>query len=90
MSIGALLKRLRDIMRMDKGVDGDAQRLAQIVWLLFLKIFDYKEEEREIDEDGYASVIPEGYRWRDWAAPENIKNEKHLKNTGCLHSKKYI
>ena len=74
MSIGALLKRLRDIMWKDKGVDGDAQRLAQIVWLLFLKIFDYKEEEREIDEDGYKPVIPVGYRWRDWANPENPKD----------------
>ena len=45
MSLSALIERLRKIMRKDKGVDGDAQRLSQIVWLIFLKIFDFKEEE---------------------------------------------
>lgn len=74
MSIGNLLKTLTDIMYKDKGVDGDAQRLAQIVWLLFLKIFDFKEEERELDDD-YIPVVPEGYRWRDWADPENVKDQ---------------
>lgn len=74
MTVGPLLKRLRDIMRKDKGVDGDAQRLAQIVFLLFLKVFDFKEEERELIDDNYDSVIPEGYRWRDWANPEDVKD----------------
>ena len=45
MSLANLIKRLQDIMRKDSGVDGDAQRLAQIVWLIFLKVYDYKEEE---------------------------------------------
>lgn len=74
MTVGPLLKKLKDIMRKDKGVDGDAQRLAQIVFLLFLKVFDFKEMEREL-EDSYVPVIPEGYRWRDWAAPDDIKDE---------------
>lgn len=74
MSIGNILKTLTDIMWKDKGVDGDAQRLAQIVWLLFLKVFDFKEEERELDDD-YIPVVPEGYRWRDWADPENVKDQ---------------
>ena len=74
MSLVTLIKKLRDIMRKDSGVDGDAQRLNQIVWLIFLKVFDYKEEEAELD-DGYIPVIPEGYRWRDWAVGESVKDQ---------------
>ena len=44
MSIDNLVKRLQNIMRQDSGVDGDAQRIAQIVWILFLKVYDAKEE----------------------------------------------
>ena len=44
MSMTSFIKRLQDIMRKDSGVDGDAQRLAQIVWMIFLKVMDYKEE----------------------------------------------
>ena len=43
MSLTSLIKRLEDIMRPDPGIDGTAQRLSQIVWILFLKIFDYKK-----------------------------------------------
>lgn len=75
MSLAALIKRLQDIMRKDSGVDGDAQRLAQIVWLVFLKVMDYKEEEAELTIDGYVPVIPEGYRWRDWAVGESKKDQ---------------
>ena len=60
-------------MRKDAGVDGDAQRISQITWLLFLKIFDAKEEEIELlldDEDDYSSPIPENLRWRNWAADD--------------------
>lgn len=74
MSLSNLIKRLKDVMRKDSGVDGDAQRLAQIVWLVFLKVFDYKEEESELDDD-YVPVIPEGYRWRDWAVGESVKDQ---------------
>ena len=74
MSLSNLIKRLQDIMRKDSGVDGDAQRLAQIVWLIFLKVYDYKEEEAELEDD-YIPVIPEGYRWRDWAVGESVKTQ---------------
>lgn len=74
MSLTTLIKKLSDIMRKDSGVDGDAQRLNQIVWLIFLKVFDYKEEESEL-EDTYDPVIPEGYRWRDWAVGESAKDQ---------------
>ena len=48
MSLASLIKRLQDIMRKDSGVDGDAQRLAQIVWLIFLKVYDYKEKQNSM------------------------------------------
>mgnify|MGYP002141890314 CR=1 FL=1 len=55
-------------MRKDDGVDGDAQRLGQLTWMLFLKVFDQREEEWEDDNAKYKSPLPERYRWRNWAA----------------------
>lgn len=74
MSLATLIKRLQDIMRMDNGISGDGQRLEQIVWMIFLKVFDYKEEEAELDDD-YEPIIPEGYRWRDWAVGTSAKEQ---------------
>jgi type I restriction enzyme M protein len=66
MSISNTTKALKDIMRIDAGINGDAQYIEQIAWLLFLKAFDYKEQEWELEDD-YVPVIPEQYRWRNWA-----------------------
>ena len=68
MSISTTIKTIQDIMRKDVGVDGDAQRLSQLVWMLFLKIFDDRESEWELLQDDYQSPLPERYRWRNWAA----------------------
>jgi type I restriction enzyme M protein len=68
MSISSTIKSIQDIMRKDVGVDGDAQRLSQLVWMLFLKIFDDRESEWELLQDNYQSPLPEKYRWRNWAA----------------------
>lgn len=68
MPIGTLIKVIQDIMRKDVGVDGDAQRISQIVWLLFLKIFDDKEKEWEMTIKGYKSPIPKRFQWRTWAS----------------------
>lgn len=70
MSIRTFIKRLQDIMRNDAGVNGDAQRIEQIVWLLFLKVYDAKEELWEFHDDDFQSIIPEEYRWRNWAVDE--------------------
>ena len=70
-NLNGLIKKLRDVMRNDPGINGDAQRIEQIVWMLFLKVYDAKEEEWECDDDGYTSVIPEKYRWRNWAKADN-------------------
>lgn len=66
-NLSGFVKRLRDIMRNDAGINGDAQRIEQIVWLLFLKVYDAKELEWEINEDNYLSIIPEECRWMNWA-----------------------
>ena len=65
------IKRIRDIMRMDAGINGDAQRIEQMVWMLFLKVYDAKEDDWEINEDDYASIIPEDCRWRNWAQADD-------------------
>jgi type I restriction enzyme M protein len=73
MSFTTTIKSIQNIMRKDAGVDGDAQRISQLTWLLFLKIFDVKEEDIELlmdDEDEYRSPIPESLRWRNWAADD--------------------
>lgn len=67
MSIDNLIRRLQNITRQDAGVDGDAQRIGQIVWILFLKVYDAKEKLWELQDD-YVSIIPEEFRWRNWAA----------------------
>ena len=67
MATENFVKRIQDVMRNDAGVNGDAQRIEQIVWILFLKIYDAKEEEWELINDDYDSIIPENVKWRNWA-----------------------
>ena len=69
-SLGNFVKRLRDIMRNDAGINGDAQRIEQIAWILFLKVYDIKESDWEFYEDDYESIIPEECRWRNWAVDD--------------------
>jgi len=79
MSISNVIKSIQDIMRKDAGVDGDAQRISQLVWMIFLKVFDDKEKEWELEE-GYKSPIPEKLRWRNWAEnSEGITGDELLK-----------
>ena len=74
--IHSLVKTIQNIMRKDAGVDGDAQRLSQLVWMLFLKIFDDHEKGLETIDPSYRSAIPEQFRWRSWAADtEGITGE---------------
>lgn len=67
MSLGNFVKNIQNIMRGDSGINGDAQRIEQMTWLLFLKVYDAKEEDWEFHDDNYKSVIPEEFRWRNWA-----------------------
>ena len=66
-NVSGIIKSIQDIMRKDVGVDGDAQRISQLVWMFFLKIYDDREEEVELLEDNYQSPLPEHLRWRNWA-----------------------
>ncbi len=66
-NLSGFIKRLRDIMRNDAGINGDAQRIEQITWMLFLKVYDAKEGDWEMNEDDYTSIIPNECRWINWA-----------------------
>jgi type I restriction enzyme M protein len=66
-NLTSTIKSIQDIMRKDAGVDGDAQRISQLGWMLFLKIFDEMEEEWDNIKDNYKSPIRTDLRWRNWA-----------------------
>lgn len=79
MSLTAMIKGIQDIMRKDVGVDGDAQRISQLAWMLLLKIFDDREKECEAMDDKYKSPIPAHLRWRNWAKdPEGMTGDELL------------
>ena len=82
MSTGSLVKRIQDIMRNDAGVDGDAQRISQMTWMFFLKVYDAKEQLWELNDENYKSIIPEELRWNNWAIDE--KDGKALTGDGLL------
>ena len=65
--ISNVVSSMQKIMWKDAWVDGDAQRIGQLSWMLFLKIFDAREKELEILQKGYKSILPDWLRWRDWA-----------------------
>lgn len=78
-NIGAVISNIRNIMRQDRGISGDAQRLEQLGWMLFLKIIDDKDLEQDALKDDYESVIPEKFQWRNWASnPEGITGDELL------------
>lgn len=70
-NLSGFVKRLRNIMRNDAGINGDAQRIEQIAWMLFLKVYDAKEQDWKWDDDEYVSIIPEECRWQNWAADDH-------------------
>ena len=72
MSLGNTIKAIQDIMRKDAGVDGDAQRIGQLAWMLFLKIYSDLELETELDDSKYKSPTPKKFRWESWADEEAI------------------
>jgi type I restriction enzyme M protein len=79
MALTTTIKSIQDIMRKDVGVDGDAQRISQLGWMLFLKIFDDREQEAELLQNEYRSPIPKKLRWRNWAAdPEGMTGDELL------------
>ena len=70
-NLSGFVKRIRDIMRNDAGINGDAQRIEQMAWMLFLKVYDAKEQDWDMNEDNYESIIPEECRWCNWAVDDH-------------------
>src|SRR5205814_2988044 len=78
-NLSSLVKSIQDIMRKDAGTYGDAQRLEQLGWMFFLKIFDDREKEFELVRDNYKSPLPKHLRWSEWATDaEGITGEALL------------
>jgi type I restriction enzyme M protein len=69
-NIGSIIKSIRDIFRKDPGLSGDAQRIEQLGWMIFLKLFDDKDIEKELMNSNYKSPIPKDLQWRSWAADD--------------------
>ncbi len=83
VNLGAFVKKLQNIMRSDAGINGDAQRIEQMVWILFLKVYDIKEAEWELLFPGYQSIIPPELRWKNWA--HDKKDGKALTGQALLN-----
>src|SRR4029450_12484337 len=78
-NVSSLVKTIQDIMRKDAGTYGDAQRLEQLGWMFFLKMFDDRETQMELFDAGYKSPLVEHLRWRNWATDaEGITGEALL------------
>lgn len=75
MSLSTTIKSIQDIMRKDAGVDGDAQRIGQLGWMLFFKIFSDLEIETELEDDDYESPVPPHLRWNAWANEDLVGTE---------------
>ena len=73
-NLSSFVKRIRDIMWNDAGVNGDAQRIEQMAWILFLKVYDAKETDWEFDDEKYQSIIPDNCRWANWAVDDRSGN----------------
>ena len=80
-SLGSLIKSARDIMRKDKGLNGDLDRLPMLTWIMFLKFLDDLELQRETEAElagkKFRPAIEPPYRWRDWAAnPQGVTGDE--------------
>src|SRR6202171_3106819 len=79
--LGSLVKSCRDIMRKDKGLNGDLDRLPMLTWIMFLKFLDdlelQSDEEAKLAGKKFQRAIDSPYRWRDWAAkPEGVTGDE--------------
>jgi len=78
-NVSNIVKTIQDIMRKDAGTYGDAQRLEQLGWMFFLKIFDDREKEMAVVRDDYKSPLPKHLHWANWAS-----NAEGLTGQGLL------
>ena len=79
-NVSNIVKSIQGIMRKDAGTYGDAQRLEQLGWMFFLKIFDDREQELELIRDNYKSPLPKHLRWSNWAADDEGDTGEKLLN----------
>lgn len=78
-NVQGIIKSIRDIMWQDTGLNGDAQRIEQLGWMLFFKIFSDKDKELELVQDDYTSPMPAGLHWDEWASnDEGITGDELL------------
>lgn len=77
--VSGFVKKIRDIMRNDAGINGDAQRIEQLVWILFLKVYQVREDDWELEEDDFVSPIPQDCRWATWAKNKYLTGDELLK-----------
>ena len=94
--LGSLIKSARDIMRKDKGLNGDLDRLPLLTWIMFLKFLDdletQREDEAKLAGKKFRPAIEAPYRWRDWAADSQgvtgdellafINNDEAIRSNG--------
>jgi len=85
-NLSAVIKRARDVMRKDAGLNGDADRIPQIAWLLFLKALDDLDESREVTDPAYRPALGSPYRWRDWAADSTTRRSGEALLTFVNHN----
>ena len=85
-NVSNIVKSIQDIMRKDAGTYGDAQRLEQLGWMFFLKIFDDREEELELRLDNYTSPLSKNLRWRNWAKDEGSSDNSSAHNISYWQS----
>lgn len=79
MSVSGIVKSIQKTMRKDSGLDGDAQRISQLVWMFFLKIIDDQDQQLSLLNDKYLSPVPTKFQWKNWAEnPEGITGEELL------------
>jgi len=89
LNVNGTIKNIQNIMRKDAGVDGDAQRIAQLAWMIFLMVLDDQERKCEARHEGYVSPIPDRLRWSNWAARSVAMTDDDLidfVNTDLLES----
>ncbi|MFI0397531.1 MAG: N-6 DNA methylase [Thiolinea sp.] len=90
MNLSSTIKTIQDIMRKDAGVDGDAQRIGQLAWLLFLKVLDQREQEWADDDAAYESPLPANCRWCNWAAYKQDAEGKSAPQLSAEDTLKHI
>ncbi len=90
MAVNNIIKRIQNIMRQDAGINGDAQRIEQMTWMFFLKVYDTQEETWEYKDEKYKSIIPEDLRWRNWAVDEERRRSVDRRSIALFRQREIV